>query len=45
MEDYLTVASSVDSSANLNKNGDIKFQINQTSDPLKLGAAFIYYKI
>ena len=27
-EDYLRVASNVDSSTNLNKNGDIKFQIN-----------------
>jgi len=44
-EDYLRVASSVDSSTNLNKNGDIKFQINQTSNPLNLGAAFFYYKI
>jgi len=44
-EDYLRVAASVDSSTNLNKSGDIKFQINQTSNPLNLGAAFFYYKI
>jgi len=44
-EDYLRVASSVDSATNLNKNGDVKFQINQTSNPLNLGAAFFYYKI
>jgi len=44
-EDYLRVASSVNSTTNLNKNGDTKFQINQTSNPLNLCAAFFCYKI
>jgi len=44
-EDYLKVAPSASSITNLNKGGDIIFQSLQSSNPLDLPNAFLYFKI